>query len=144
MKKILTFIFFSTGLSGISLFGQSDYNKSEAKITLEGETGDSNLIIIYGRITEKNCLFNIGDVHIKYGKSNYWFNNTETDPYRSDAQGNYIIEIRAYEEDLGLSFNYHGYQAHADFFVPAKRDWKGKRIKMDIGLKLMFSGLDCF
>jgi len=144
MKFIFPIILLNLLFTGTTIYSQKE--KSEFKAVIESETGDTGLIIIYGKISEVSCPFTISDVHINYGKKRYYINNKDTDPFRSDSQGNYIIEIRSYQQDLGLSFNYWGDDSHADFFVPIPKKWKGMRIKMDIGLKLLFypGGLECF
>jgi hypothetical protein len=120
-------------------------DKSEFTAVVVSETGDAGLTIIYGKIIEVSCLFSIGNVHIKYGMKSHFLNNKDTDPFRSDPNGNYIIEIRSYRDNMGLSFNYNVSDSYADFFVLVPPEWRGKRIKLDIGLKLKFTGgLDCF
>jgi hypothetical protein len=123
----------------------SQTDKSIYNSSIQSETGDTGLIVIYGKITEVGCLFSIKNVHVKYGKRNYFINNKDTDPVKTDAEGNYIIEIRSFRQNAGLSFNYWGEDSHADFYVPIPDKWKGKQVHMDIGLKLLFTGgLDCF
>jgi hypothetical protein len=111
---------------------------------------DDTTTIIYGNLTEVNCLFKLGNTRITYGtrKSMMYLPTLGAPSTFANELGHYIIVLDSLSvsPSVGLSLNYMDSYSQANYFIPIPTSYNGRLIQLDIQLDSspIFGGLDCF
>ncbi len=115
-----------------------------------GPSDNGNKTIIYGKITEVNCLMSLGQTRVTYGSRIYaMHSNTGNFPtVYADSLGNYRIELDSLSnsDKIGISFNYSDSYSQANYFISIPIKYSGRKLLLEAKLDTspIWGGLDCF